>query len=478
MPSHSPGVIPLQFLPDHAADIGRSMVCAAERLVKVGFARQSATRAFPFETFFLTQSEFAWRFFVTQKTDKKIFFFFRRRSSEKILLDSRVTMGFKLWDSIPSNLVADPEAMRFYYNLPPFIQHFKTTKAAQNKHFFPPGDGKTAHGPKDNLLVALGNGNEDMLGLAGVDDGNPKLRYTPKAGEIRDFDGKDNWPMIVVIELIQAIRNWVGNKIQKEKAYPFTPFRDESNAGANSKDRIVHSVIENISRAYCSGFSAVLYGNGTIFDRSASMGIGYGINDYQAKVSMRLDEEGQLSGDEDDNTFQLALNLSIVPENSGPQVHVAVEPPDYLVAGEFRQKFLDTIVENGSALKKICGDIKAFLGSDGDEKILKNKILGFIQKAGSESVIFRINRKKDKDTDIIVLRAPFDGIEYRMILCSDFKITSNTLEREVFLVKPKDIKILHFLPAHRMEGYLENKRLAQHFLHLLADMQRWLRVLD
>lgn len=479
MPSLSSGVVPLEFLSDHAADIGKSMVCAAERLVQVGFTRQSITGSFPFEIFFLKESEFAWRFFVTQKTDKKIFFFFRRKSGEKILIDAKVTMRFTLWDAIPSNLVADPGAMKFYYHLPPFIRYFQKMEAPWIKPFLPSGGNKVSFGPEDILLMALGKENKDTLAMVGSEAGNIKFRYTPRVGKVHDFEESDTWPMIVVIELIKALGNWVGKDNQKGKAYSFTPFREENNPeDENSKDRIVHSVIENISKGYCSGFSAVLYGNGTIFDCAASMGIGYGISDYQAKIKMRLDTNGELSGDEDEDTFQLAMGLSIVPENSGPKVHVVVGPPDYLVAGEFREKFLDAILENESALKKICGDIRALLGSCEDKKICEKKIQLFIQNAGNKSVIFRINRKKAKDTDIIVLKAPFDGIEYRLILCGDFKVASRDSGRDVTLLKPRKIKMLHFSPAHEMDGFLDNKRLAQHFLHLLRDIKQWLRVLD
>ena len=469
----------IERLPGYAGNIAKSVVQAADRIFHIGLTRP----VMPLETYFLNQVQFTWAFFIVKTTDARVLFFFKRRARKQELISAKVSFVFKL---LPDRPATDAGLLTYQYRFPPFIRQFTTQ--ADIDRYAPRMPSMVSPNLENTLTIALGDRNENTLSVLKPSSRfDARVRFTPEKGGPLEFKGEGEWPIVVVIQLTETLRKWAQRKFRDGTAVEFVPSypKDGQPPDADDKNDVVHMVIEQIAKSYFKAASAMAHDNGTIFDAVSKLGVGYGVDGFEASVRMRLNKDGELSDADKDDPFYLNLDLSIARETSGPKAFVSIGPPDFLVTGENRQCFLDALKNEDRAVGKIEKQLNriyakkeyAQIFENNPIQISRNEIRAFIERAAQDSVVFRILHGKKKDTDVIFMKSDFDGIPFYMILCADFKKKQNGTRLDVSLVN-RSMEVNYFLPAAHRRGRIKNTRVGIHLLRLLLNIHRWIEILD
>ena len=236
------------------------------------------------------------------------------------------------------------------------------------------------------------------------------------------------------------------------------------------RQKVVHTVVRRIAEAYCTVSRALLSNEEGLPDWLLAMRMDYGVGDFRARVRMRLNEEGELTGADDRNPFRLLMTMTLARSARGPLARVAIGPPDFLVTGSLHRLFWEQLIKDDRPLGALRDDI-----ANGVVPPSIREMRAFLRRTGPGAVIFRTNRKGNEDTDILLFRGVVRGREHRLILRAKFRVSQKAGGHEV-KIEMGSIKVLHFLPTS-FTGSTVEKEAGHYFLRLIAAIQDWMGVI-
>jgi hypothetical protein len=332
--------------------------------------------------------------YVLTEQQKVLFLFFKGPATTDLLLD--LTIQFQLAAGIPP---VHPDL--FYWQtcprlvLPPFLAADPTqaerrllARALDDNH------------PEKLQCLQLGH---DLLAVKDADD--PVLarvaRLEPGAAQARlvyqpvlDLSGHRaiRYEPATFLELLGQIEDWARSGFQSGIS---RDLRLPVPAATRPAPRIVIAVIQAWLAARRGAVPPELHPLLQSFSPT------FAVNRFESAIVLRLRPDGSLAERQSEDAFRLRMRIQPREENGSPQVSVSLGPPDFLVDGKLHDALLDAMLGD-LPIGRLFRDSQL-------PKSQRARFVSWLKSGAANAVVFRAARDGDRDTDLFVFRADWDG---------------------------------------------------------------------
>jgi hypothetical protein len=441
---------PLESLPTATTALLRATLHAQQGLLERSTARLLSLKA-PDSVWMVRQSSLSLRFFIARSAAQVLFFFARRDLPEVRPLSAQLDVTVQAVPApIPTEHAAqpDPDQPIHLLTVPSFLM--VKPSAADFAQHAPPSTTEA-----DGILFRFGTQPRCYLGIRHPERG-------PSAQISYHEEGK---PAMVITEL------------------PVTPFlsltetiRSELTADGSAAQTLPIQIPHDpsaLSDVYVAlfwlieGFRLMETCSteqlGDVASPLAQLALSYAPSFYQAELALRVNQQGYFVSDPDADAISLLLRVSVSRERGSLLARLSLLPPDFLCQGTLREAFLRALRQSGSR------SLRGQLGlRDEDEW------LSFLDSAQERAVIFRVDRTRSADVNVVVLSAA---------------ATATTAARQIILRCLAQVDMQQSPPtvtlsdvALRYDSLRGSKQVLDgetlgYFLRLASAFQRWLRLL-
>lgn len=399
----------LEALPtDVAAVIGSLPEANAKLLLLSAERLWSSPTSLP-DTLLLRNIAFAWDFYLV-KQGKKTKLFFKRQEWVNLVL--RVQLRFKVVPHSPADNrpALNLQNLSYVWVIPRFIVPF-----ASETQFQACAPANSTR--QDTILLAVGATGEDVFALAHLDRSldKVKMKFTPREGIafVPHPDGK-RWPAAPFLALFASIRSWIAGAGASEQEADLRLVFDQD-------EDEVQRLLRLVTQTYVEGTNR-LNAPSIRFQHEVHrrLIVAYHLNAYEADLQLRLNEQGELADDDNDDPFKLQLQVRIQQEKAKTAVRIRLGPPDFLVSGTLYQHLLEKVAAEVETNK----DLRQALQKDLLQmyEVPLESLTALLRTGAPQSSIFRIQRKKEEDTDVFALPFAFEGQPNYLIFKARFKI--------------------------------------------------------
>lgn len=195
----------------------------------------------------------------------------------------------------------------------------------------------------------------------------------------------------------------------------------------------------------------------------------FDLEKFLVEVLLRTTKDGDIAHRDGDNPFHLLLQFKWQVLPSADRIRVAIGPPDFLVSGELLDAFC-TLFRSDTFAEQMHLVLA-------EQEWAPKRIRGFrddlLQALGAGTCsVFRVNRKREIDTDIVVVRPASQ--RHGWIFAADFKLSKPGPHAPRVVRLDGDIRLLH-------EGDTGTQRVGDLFVEYLtwlcAELHQWTKVL-
>ncbi len=399
-------------------------------------------------TLLLRRLEFEWRFRLARTDQETFLIFFQKESPETVVFDALFRFRLEPEPAPWSGPELLPENVACSLVLPKLIYAHPT---AQEWNLFAPSGATAAN----TILLRVGAGTEGILAVQNADEGPEDARI--KLGG--NWLAGPPWPVAPFIALAQRMREWVTSSLAQGVRLEFLP--------PQASDRAeVRQIFYQMLRAACRVMNGLKDqqrqpSDGDLLQPMRTL---FGLDGFDSEVTLRLRPDGQMAETMDEEMIELAVQAHMVPADTGLAATVFLKPPDFLVGGELHGELLSGFVE----------------GADWDELaeglvIQETAARQFLQSLGSGASIFRVKRRGQIDTDVLVAGGTLRGRSVALMLRGDFHVRTDGGEWHV--KRKSSIKTLYAGDAHAEVRALEDKDV-RYFLAVIASLHKLMLLLS
>lgn len=220
-----------------------------------------------------------------------------------------------------------------------------------------------------------------------------------------------------LVAFIEKLRAWVAGEQQAQHRFNLTLPEDPL------KWNNVHTTLDHFVEGYLQIEIAMMELRRTsVLPPLDRVTPAYLPVDYQAEIALRLDRKGRFATLDAQDPLALTMKLQVAREKGALAAHITLSPPDFLVAGELRDAFLQALEDDAKTARRLREALK--LDSDGD-------CTGFLTSARAHAVVFRTAHASQTDTDTIVLPG-MSGVAARtVILLAEVTVKTTSRPPEV-----------------------------------------------
>lgn len=440
-----PKLRPLEEMPTELGALAAAIPEAQQGILSA--SRRSLLNAPPSwrESLVLTRSQFRWRFYLARSGQRIVFFFFKKDRPVRVIMDTEIMFLLLpvFLEEIPQPL--NDKQVTHRVARPPFL--IPRPSAQQLKDFAPAGS--TA---ANTALLAVGRRGQDMLAVKDPhnEPRRAEILYTAggKSTPVKPLNSR--WPLGPFLALAESISDWVSSDPNLTPELPLEP----SSAGPSTETR---RILQHIVEGYCRAFNQIRP-QGELAPLP-SLETHYGLEDYQAQVLLRLQDDGSLAFEDDHDPFQLIMQVAIRLQDRQHTAHIAIHPPDFLVSGELHAAFLEALASD-RALRKLQRIMR----------VSRREAEGFLRDFWEEAFVFRIKRKGDTDTDVVVLQGVLLGERKLLIVKGKFRVEKGESGYTAEFLR--DLERLFFgKPTPGQRAF--DEEVVKHFLRLITAVKSW-----
>jgi hypothetical protein len=320
-------------------------------------------------------------------------------------------------------------------------------------------------GDDEMLVLAVGPGANGRLAVVfpGGRRPEPRFFYSAAPGDDyvlieRDPETK-TWPLRPFSDLFVAVLAFVRAGFDANDDEP-VPALSIGPPGTH-----LRTIVDTVTRSFVSLRETL-----SVAQKRPEPGLPvFDLEAFLVDVLLRTTKNGDIARDDDDNPFHLLLQFRWQVRPSSDQIRVAIGPPDFLVSGELLDAF--GMLFRGDAFAEQIRQVLT------DKGWAPQRIRGFLDdliralKARTCSV-FRVNRKREVDTDIVVVPPGAEG--HGWIFAADFELSKSGPHTPRVVRLDGDVRLLH-------EGDTGTRRVGELFVEYLswlcAELHQWTKVL-
>lgn len=197
---------------------------------------------------------------------------------------------------------------------------------------------------------------------------------------------------------------------------------------------------------------------------------GLAVSDFLAEVVLRLDPAGALAERDQDDAFRLRLSLRPAGGDTGTAV-VSLGPPDFLVSGTLHQRLME------AALQDSVGK-RLFRQTHLDDS-LKDLFQAQLAAAAPGAAVFRVERRGDRDRDVIVARLDWQGTPAVLAAALLVKLTrQGDADYSVQVLDDVDSMTLLYTSIPGSSVAEPSPWLPRYLLSLVDQLKNWLGAVE
>jgi hypothetical protein len=344
------------------------------------------------------------RFYFAVHRRRVVFFFLRREAPAEVVLDASVE--FRLAAAEPGEPLPalEPTRMEHHVVAPRFLLpqvdaskqavYAAALGVAPRELLFLRLDVATGHA----LMAFSGQPEAPRMVWRFPDDGGAEPGLTTAGLRRDDFFG--------YLRLAHNVADWVDAGFEDGVARPLLlPEEAETAPGR---------LLAGLITAYCDAVN----GAG---GRAGAAATAYEIEDFRARVELRLKPDGSLAEAHADQPFQLRASLTFAEDERGARSRIVIGPPDFLAHGPVHDALVDAL-DVEPVWRRLAGQLRG-----GVVEATPERVAAFLAAARrKQPLVFRCGRGADHDTDLYILEAPF----------ADIVVTHLALEAKVQVAPP------------------------------------------
>jgi hypothetical protein len=312
---------------------------------------------------------------------------------------------------------------------------------------------------KDELVLNLGPAPEDHVTIRNAAGGVGRATVQTAIGS---YTG-EAWPILPVLQFTREIRRWLSNPRGETVE---TVIRPPSHADDAESWQVLLELlagwisIQQELRKQQPWFLREPHPPLNPWD--GILDTAYVLRSYQADVELRVKADGTLAEENQDETAQVRLELSIDSEAGETVATVTARPPDFLMDGdlarEIRTHFAEEFNTKGRLTEELGKHGLAGLGED---------IRQFIRQSSNASV-FRVMRHKSEDTELLVAEGSLRDRPFALVATGifTFKDAAKTVVDSI-----DNPKLLHAGPITDAPALDRDDQ--KWFLMLAVAAERW-----
>lgn len=281
-----------------------------------------------------TGYQYDWRFYIGKQEKKVVFFFIRKKGAFEMVLDAKVQARFKpVMEKELSILNPD---VPVYWQPPPV---FELMDEEASRDFAPKG-----LLPANVLPPVALKQLPSMILFQAKDDVEDFILLRTEDGFIAKSDDLDLWQ---IIELYDQFRSWLQGDSEGEPLAIDVEKMDSAD---------LREVLEAFRTSYVGihNFAATsLAKTGTKLWETLQPH--YALDHYRAEILLRLDKDGNIAFQLEEEPFQLQAFWEPFYHKGEPSLLLTVYPPDFLVSGALFEAFLGFLEDHKVLLQSELG---------------------------------------------------------------------------------------------------------------------------
>ncbi len=430
----------LTKLPSYLAESITALGKVDDELLRASILREIQSPAFR-ERYVIKSTHFQFNFFITKKNKKTFLFVFNRlEQEERILMKAAIQFDLKPVpfidpensDRLMSNNVL-PDL--YFWNVPyaGFLDNVKNKKLGTDAQSF------FAYNEElKNWIAANNNEDEDSVSLSLSDT------------QINNGTNEVHQMIRLLLSCFHGLQN--------------TKIRDQQQRFRNA---------------------TALYRQGMLQ---------YDIQNFQADVVLRLEEDGTLAMEEKQELFELKMNFNITHSQKHIITNMKMAPPDFLVQGDLYTAFLQCLMEEKMVVEQETFDdedkqqadfLEAEMKERGRSPLAKiaRKLDGysesdvrevFLQSMDGGGSIYRIKKGRRFDMNMFVLSGIVRGQALRLVFSGRFKVNIDQVSGvvDVKLKNKISLRVLY----NPVKGEID-KKAVKYFSRIFAYLGDWVSLL-
>lgn len=311
---------------------------------------------------------------------------------------------------------------------------------------------------KGELVLNLGPSHEDRITIRNATGGVGKATVHTISGPYGEA-----WPILPVLQFTREIRRWLSN-----------PKGDTIESVIRPPSQTDDTESWQVLRELLSGWTFI---QKELLERQpwfikdppkltnlwdGILDTAYVLRSYQADVELRVKADGTLAEENEDETAQVRLGVSIDTEGEETVATVTARPPDFLMDGAIAREVRTHFAEQFGSKGQLAGELGKH-GLAGSEDDIRN----FIRNSGNASV-FRVMRRKSEDTELLVVEGNLRDRPFALVATGifTFKDAAKTVVDSI-----DNPKLLHAGPITDAPALDRDDQ--KWFLMLAVAAERW-----
>lgn len=446
----------LSDLPRATEDLAHSTIRAGRSLLGRSAAGVRGESGVPRTVLAVRRAQLTLRFFLARQREEVLFYFVKRQEPSLRPLEAQLRAVLQAVPppadapTGPGTAAASPASVKPPYcrlMVPPFLVLRPTME--ELTRYAP--SGTTAD---NGILFQVGPGDREryVLGIR-----NPEAEQRAAAVyTTQTRQPLDHWPAEPFLAVIESLRLWVAEETkateEAEIALPSDP-RTASD---------VYAAIYYFAQAYQSlAAEAARVHTEPLPPHLASLEPRYEAQDYTADIALCVDRKGYFATPEERQPISIGMCMTIGRELGGMVVRIMLRPPDFLIAGPLRDMFLEQL--RSSLPIAVLQTLELQQAS---------AWTNFLDSARERAVVFRIERDKNKDIDVVVLPGVWQGGLRTIILRTNAAVDANAQPIRMKLAAVA----LSYDSMNSSHRRLDDLTVA-YFMRLAVAFKSWLSIL-
>lgn len=410
--------------------------------------------------------QLVWLFYLAAAEKRRVLIFFRALDIERLLLRAQVTLGLAPTISPDTTDGIESRGLRLSLVLPPIvIQRIsemgrlgQCISEMRRLDQLPPAD------TRDEMLV-LAAGRDGLARFAVLfHRGSRHDVYFFHSPSVNDpyqhiLPHKDTWPIGPFEDLFLVIRKWVARGFENADDLPVAKL---SLGPEDSHLRTIAETVENSFRKLRKTVSG--------WSRLSAPGMpSLDIDRFMIDIVLRTTGDGNIARQDEDDPFHLLLRVRWQSHGDSDHLRAAIGPPDFLVTEELLTSFLGLFRS-----EDFVRQVRRTLDSAGWSPSRTSIFLRDLQEAVNKGncTVFQTNRRREVDTDIIVVRRKNGQIGW--IFSGDFVLSTTDPRQPRTVALRGNVNILY-------DGESGDQRVGSQFVTyfswLCAEIHQWTMVL-
>jgi hypothetical protein len=398
-------------------------------------------------------------FSIIAESQQAILFVFRRAGGDVVVLDSSIQFRIAPAVFAAAPLPMQADAIAHFSVLPPFV--VRKPAAADIRDF------TAVLGGTPELFLEVPDGMLAMAHLDSLEDARVAWRASKRRSVSLALNPPNPAAMPAFVSLAQGIGQWVAKGFDGGEEVALDIGLVATRAPA------VHEILDRICEAWSEVWNETAVA--TFAPRSLLQAFlpGFSVADFAGSVQLRLNADGTIATTNDQDTFQLLLEVQVSAPNGAPRSRICVGPPDFLVSGQLHSSFLAALHgENG--FDETAGLLEVH---DPEARV---QLSAFLLGCMPSALVFRVKRGrpaqgKHRDLDLVMYSGDWSGKPAALVLSAEFLVGSQPEVSMEYVAGTQRVVYSSLAIGAQVQP---QPVLAIYCLRLLASLRNWLGVVQ